>query len=118
MQDIIFKSGSLKKKAQKCNAIHKFKPEYIFDTIDRFLYQWPSNMSDSQLENDYTSGQRPCPVEVALNTIGGKWKGVILQDLDRHNNVGLNLELKTSELRNFAFYIADEYLKELNKARS
>jgi len=47
-----------------------------------------------------------------------KWKGVILQDLDRHNNVGLNLELKTSELRNFAFYIADEYLKELNKARS
>lgn len=45
-----------------------------------------------------------------------KWKGVKIQDLDRHNNVGLNLELKTSELRNFAFYIADEYLKELNKA--
>lgn len=42
------------------------------------------------------------------------WKGVVIQDI--HNgNIGLNLELKTSELRNFAFYIADECLKELNK---
>ena len=46
----------------------------------------------------------------------GKWKGVKIQDLDRHNNIGLNLELKTTELRNFAFYIADEYIKEIGKA--
>ncbi|CAL2101676.1 conserved protein of unknown function [Tenacibaculum sp. 190130A14a] len=46
----------------------------------------------------------------------GKWKGVKIQDLDRHNNVGLNLELKTSELRKFAFFIADEYIKEVRKA--
>ena len=43
-----------------------------------------------------------------------KWKGVIIQD-SHNGNIGLNLELKTSELRKFAFYIADEYLKELNK---
>ena len=40
-----------------------------------------------------------------------KWKGVIIQD-SHNENIGLNLELKTSELRRFAFYIADEYLKE------
>jgi len=45
-----------------------------------------------------------------------KWKGVIIQDYDNRGNIGLNLELKTSELRKFAFYIADEYLKELGKA--
>lgn len=44
-----------------------------------------------------------------------KWKGIIIKDCDRQDNVGLNLELKTSELRKFAFFIADEYLKELEK---
>ena len=39
------------------------------------------SMTDSQLEQDYITGKRPCPVEVALNTIGGKWKGVILYKL-------------------------------------
>ena len=46
-----------------------------------------------------------------------KWKGVIIQD-SHNGNIVLNLELKTSELRKFAFYIADEYLKELNKKAS
>lgn len=45
----------------------------------------------------------------------GKWKGVVIQDYDKHNNLGLNLELKTSELRKLAFFIADEYLKEIKK---
>ncbi|MCB9188113.1 MAG: hypothetical protein H6599_02405 [Flavobacteriales bacterium] len=45
----------------------------------------------------------------------GKWKGVVIQDYDRHNNLGLHLELKTSELRKLAFFIADEYLKEIKK---
>lgn len=44
-----------------------------------------------------------------------KWKGVIIEDYDRHNNLGLHLELKTSELRKFAFYIADKYLEEVKK---
>ncbi len=47
-------------------------------------------------------------------SVDNKWKGVIIQD-SHNGNIGLNLELKTSELRKFAFYIADEYLKELNK---
>ena len=38
-------------------------------------------MTKSELENEYITGKRPCPVEVALNTIGGKWKGVILYKL-------------------------------------
>jgi hypothetical protein len=46
---------------------------------------------------------------------GGKWKGVIIQDLNGQNSIGLHLELKTSELRKFAFFIADEYLKEIGK---
>ena len=29
----------------------------------------------------YEQGLAPCPVEVALNVIGGKWKGVILYKL-------------------------------------
>ncbi|MDZ7775281.1 MAG: HEPN family nuclease [Bacteroidales bacterium] len=45
-----------------------------------------------------------------------KWKGVIIQDVDRHNNLGLNMELRTSELRSLAFYIADEYLIEIKNA--
>jgi hypothetical protein len=53
-----------------------------------------------------------------INDDNNKWKGVIIQDYDRHNNLGLHLELKTSELRRFAFYIADEYLKEINNASS
>ncbi|MCL6268699.1 helix-turn-helix transcriptional regulator [Sansalvadorimonas sp. 2012CJ34-2] len=38
-------------------------------------------MTESELEQEYLSGKRPCPVEVALNIIGGKWKGVILYKL-------------------------------------
>lgn len=48
-------------------------------------------------------------------SVNGKWKGVIIQDYDRNNNLGLHLELTTSELRKLAFYIADEYLNEINK---
>lgn len=44
-----------------------------------------------------------------------KWKGVIIEDYDRNDNIGLHLELKTSELRKFAFFIADKYLEELKK---
>jgi len=42
-----------------------------------------------------------------------KWKGVIIEDYDRQNNLGLHLELTTAELRKFAFYIADKYLGEI-----
>lgn len=41
------------------------------------------------------------------------WKGVIIQDFDRKDNLGLNMELKTAELRTLALFIADEYLKEI-----
>jgi|SRR5690554_1863949 len=44
-----------------------------------------------------------------------KWKGVIIEDYDRNDNIGLHLELKTSELRKFAFFIADKYLEEVKK---
>ncbi|KEQ16783.1 hypothetical protein GZ78_19065 [Endozoicomonas numazuensis] len=33
------------------------------------------------MENNYEKGLVACPVEVALNIIGGKWKGVILYKL-------------------------------------
>ena len=46
-------------------------------------------------------------------TIAGKWKGVIIEDYDRQNNLGLHLELKTSELRKLAFFISDAYLNEI-----
>ena len=48
----------------------------------------------------------------------GKWKGVIIQDYDRNNKLGLNLELTTAELRKLAFYIADEYLKAIENANT
>lgn len=44
-----------------------------------------------------------------------KWKSVIIEDYDRNNNLGLHLELTTQQLKKFAFYIADEYLKGANK---
>ena len=53
-----------------------------------------------------------------INDDNNKWKGVIIQDFDRNNNLGLHLELKTSELRKFAFFIADEYLKEIKNTSS
>lgn len=46
---------------------------------------------------------------------GNKWKGVIIEDYDRNNNLGLHLELTTAELRRLSFYVADKYLKELEK---
>ncbi|KEI70898.1 winged helix-turn-helix transcriptional regulator [Endozoicomonas elysicola] len=32
-------------------------------------------------EQEYLAGSKPCPVEVAQEIIGGKWKGVILYKL-------------------------------------
>ena len=44
-----------------------------------------------------------------------KWIGVIIEDYDRNNNLGLHLELTTKQLRKFAYYIANEYLYEVNQ---
>lgn len=44
-----------------------------------------------------------------------KWTGVIIQDADRNNNIGLNLQLTTKQLRMFARYIESKYLEEVNK---
>ena len=38
-------------------------------------------MTVENIQNAYEAGEKPCPVEVALNAIGGKWKGVILYKL-------------------------------------
>ncbi|AFD05324.1 HEPN family nuclease [Solitalea canadensis] len=44
-----------------------------------------------------------------------KWKGIVIEDYDRNNNLGLHLELTTSQVRNLAFYIAEKYLEEVGE---
>ncbi|WP_396169463.1 HEPN family nuclease [Flavobacterium sp.] len=44
----------------------------------------------------------------------GKWLGVIIEDYDLQNNLGLHLELTTAELKRFALFIANSYLNAVN----
>jgi len=85
---------------------------------NNFFFDKRNNHNDlKNLLNRIRNGIAHQRIET-INDNNNKWKGVIIQDYDRNNNLGLHLELKTSELRKFAFYIADEYLKEINNASS
>jgi hypothetical protein len=46
---------------------------------------------------------------------GGNWKGVIIRDFNIGNNNNLELEVRwtTKQLREFAFYVADNYKLEI-----
>ena len=85
---------------------------------NNFFFDRRNNHNDlKNLLNRIRNGIAHQRIET-INDNNNKWKGVIIQDYDRNNNLGLHLELKISELRKFAFYIADEYLKEIKNASS
>lgn len=55
------------------------------------------------------SHQHITPISGGLN----KWTGVILEDFNSNHSKGLHIEFKIAELKEFALYVADSYLKGL-----
>lgn len=88
--------------------------QFLLNSPNFYFYRRNNNNDLKNLLNRIRNGIAHQRIETINEN--NKWKGVIIQDCDRNGNVGLNLELKTFELRKFAFFIADEYLKELEKA--
>ena len=96
---------------QELNGIEEI--DYVLNSPNFYFDRRNFNNDLKNLLNRIRNGIAHQRIEAISKD--NKWKGVIIEDYDRNNNLGLHLELKTSELRKFAFYIADRYLEEAKK---
>lgn len=97
---------------QELNAIPEL--DFVLNSTNFYFDRRNFNYDLKNLLNRIRNGISHQRIESVSEN--NKWKGVIIEDYDRNNNMGLHLELKTSELRRLAFYIADKYLEEVKKS--